>query len=76
MFVFAERMSKFISNVKSAVSFHSSRSRSSSRAGSDMDVDPSSPAVGSSSRSAPEETFTFLMDKQIKLQDDYEKKIF
>jgi hypothetical protein len=41
-----------------------------------MEVDPSSPTIGSSSRTALEETFTLLRDKQIKLQDDYEKKIF
>jgi hypothetical protein len=41
-----------------------------------MEVDPSSPAIGSSSRSALEETFTLVRDKQIKLQDDSEKKIF
>jgi hypothetical protein len=68
-------MSKFIGKVKSVVSFRSSRSCSSSHAGSDMEVDPSSPTVGSSSRIAPEETFT-LRDKRIKLQDDREKKIF
>jgi hypothetical protein len=70
------RMSKFVNKVKNAVSFRSSRSRSSSCAGSDMEVDPSSPTVRSSSRSALEETFTLLRDKQIKLQDDREKKIF
>jgi hypothetical protein len=41
-----------------------------------MDVDPSSPAVGLSSRSAPDETFTLLRNKQIKLQDDRKKKIY
>jgi hypothetical protein len=69
-------MSKFIGKVKSAVSFCSSTSPSSSRAGSDMEVDPSSPTVGSSSHPILEETFTLLRDKQIKLQDDHEKKIF
>jgi hypothetical protein len=68
-------MSKFIGKVKSVVSFRSSRSNS-PRAGSDLEVDPSSPAVGSSSCSAPEETFTLLRDKLIKLQDDHEKNIF
>jgi hypothetical protein len=76
VFVFAGRMSKFIGKVKSAVSFRSSRSHSSSCAGSDMEVDPPSPVVGSSSRSALEETFTLLRDKQIKLQDYREKKIY
>jgi hypothetical protein len=75
VFVFAGRMSKFVSKVKSAVSFHSSRSHSSSHACFDMEVDPSSPIVRSSSRSALEETFTLLRDKQIKLQDDREKMI-
>jgi hypothetical protein len=69
-------MSKFTGKVKSVVSFRSLRSHSSSRAGSDMEVDPSSPTVGLSSCSTPEETFTLLRDKQIKLQDDREKKIF
>jgi hypothetical protein len=41
-----------------------------------MEVDPSSPTFRSSSRLAPEETFSLLRDKQIKLQDDREKKIF
>jgi hypothetical protein len=41
-----------------------------------MEVDPSSPTVGSSSRSTLEKTFTLLRDKQIKLQDDREKKIY
>jgi hypothetical protein len=41
-----------------------------------MEVDPSSLAIESSSCSAPEETFTPLRDKHIKLQDDCEKKIF
>jgi hypothetical protein len=76
VFVFDGRMSKFVSKVKNVVSFCSSRSYSSSHVGSDMEVDHSSPAVESSSRSAPEETFTLLRDKQIKLQDDHEKKIF
>jgi hypothetical protein len=76
VFVFVGRMSKFVNKVKSVVSFRSSKSHSSSHAGSDMEVDPSSPAVESSSHSAPEETFTLLRDKQIKLQDEHEKKIF
>jgi hypothetical protein len=76
VFVFAGRMSKFVSKVKSVMSFRSSKSHSSSRAGSDMLVDPSSPTVESSSHSAPEETFTILRDKKIKLQDEHEKKIF
>jgi hypothetical protein len=75
VFIFAGRMSKFVSKVKIVVSFHSSRSHSSSRAGSDMEVGPSSPIIGSSSRLALEETLTLLRDKQIKLQDDREKKI-
>jgi hypothetical protein len=76
VFVFAGRMSKFIGKVKSAVSFRSSRSHSSSRADSNMEVDPPSPVVRSSSRLALDETFTLPRDKQIKLQDDREKKIF
>jgi hypothetical protein len=41
-----------------------------------MEVDPSSPTVGSSSHLALEETFTLVRDKQIKLQDDRENNIF
>jgi hypothetical protein len=41
-----------------------------------MEVDPPSPAIESSSCSTLEETFTLLRDKQIKLQDDREKKIY
>jgi hypothetical protein len=76
VFIFAGRMSKFVSKVKSAVSFRSSRSHSSSCAGSNMEVDPLCPAIESSSCSALEETFTLLRDKQIKLQYDHDKKIF
>jgi hypothetical protein len=41
-----------------------------------MEVDPPYLDVGSSSRLALEETFILLRDKQIKLQDDREKKIY
>jgi hypothetical protein len=41
-----------------------------------MEVDPPSSAIRSSSCSALEETFSLLGDKQIKLQDDHEKKIY
>jgi hypothetical protein len=70
VFVFARRMSNFISKVKSAVSFCPSRSHASSRVGSDIEVDPPAPAVGSSSHQASMENLILLKDKQIKLQDD------
>jgi hypothetical protein len=41
-----------------------------------VEVDPSSPAIGSSSHLTLEESFTLLRDKQIELQDDREKKIY
>lgn len=69
-------MSNFIGTIKRAVSFRSSRSHSSSRARFDMEVDPPFLAIGSSSRTAQEESFTLLRDKDIKLQDNREKGIF
>jgi hypothetical protein len=41
-----------------------------------MEVDPPSPAVGSSSCQAPTENLILLKDEQIKLQDYCEKKIY
>jgi hypothetical protein len=68
-------MSKFIRKVKHAVSFRSTRS-SLSRAGSNIEVDPPSPAAsGSSSRSTLAERNVLLQDKQLKLRDDREKEI-
>jgi hypothetical protein len=72
---FAGRMSKFVRKLKGAtVLFRATRSLSSSRVGFEMEVDPPSPVVGSSSCLALEETFTLLRDKQIKFQDDRELK--
>jgi hypothetical protein len=64
VFIFIGRMSKFVSKVKSAVSFRSSR------------IDPPSPIVESSSCQASTENLILLKDKKIKLQDDCEKKIY
>jgi hypothetical protein len=41
-----------------------------------MEVDPSSPAVRASSRSAPAERNVLLQEKQLKLWDDREKNIY
>jgi hypothetical protein len=41
-----------------------------------MEVDPLSPAVGASSRSAPAERNVLLQEKQLKLWDDREKNIY
>ena len=69
------KMSKIVSKLKWAMSFRSTRS-SSSRASTDMEVDPPSPAVGAPSRSAPMERNVFLQEKQLKLRDDREKNIY
>ena len=68
-------MSKIAGKLKRAISFHSTRS-SSSRASTDMEVDPLSPAVGASSRSAPLERNVLLQEKQLKLRRDREKNIY
>jgi hypothetical protein len=81
---FAGKMSKFIGKAKSVIgslSFHSTRSRTSSRVGSsharsEMDVDPQSPVIRSSSCRAQEVIFTLLRDNQIKFEDDREKEIY
>jgi hypothetical protein len=81
---FAGKMSNFISKAKSVIgslSFSSTRSRTSSwagssYAGSEMDVDPPSPTIRSSSRQAQEVIFTLLRDNQIKFEDDREKEIY
>ena len=68
-------MSKILEKHKRAVSFHSTRSLS-SQASTNMEVDPPSPAVGASSRSAPVERNVLLQEKQLKLRDDTEKDIY
>ena len=66
--LFCRKMSKIASKLKRAISFHSTRS-SSSRACTDMEVDPPSPAVGAPSRSAPVERNVLLQEKQLKLRE-------
>ena len=68
-------MSKIAGKLMWAISFHSTRS-SSSRASTDMEVDPLSPAVGASSRSAPVERNVLLQEKQLKLRGDRQKNIY
>ena len=68
-------MSKIAGKLKRAISFHSMRS-SLSRASTDMEVDPPSPAVGAPSRSAPMEKNILLQEKLLKLRDDREKNIY
>jgi hypothetical protein len=65
-------MSKIVRKLKRAVSFCSTRS-SSSRASTDMEVDPPSPAVIPLSRSAPAEMNVLFQENQFKLWDDMEK---
>jgi hypothetical protein len=73
-----------VSKAKSAlrsVSFRSTRSRTSSQAGSSradskMEVDPPSPVVRRSSSHRQSESYTLLRENQIKFQDDREKKVF
>ena len=73
--LFCRKISKIIWKLKRAVLFRSTRS-SSSRASTDMEVDPPSPAVGVSSRSAPVERNVLLQEKQLKLWDGTEKDIY
>ena len=68
-------MGKIADKLKRAISFRSTRS-SSSRASTDMEVDPPSPAVGAPSRSAPVESNVLLQEKQLNLQGDREKNIY
>ena len=68
-------MSKIVGKLKHVVSFRSTRG-SSSRASTDMEVDPPSPPTGASSHSAPIERNVLLQEKQLKLQDDTEKNIY
>ena len=68
-------MSKIASKLKQAMSFRSTRS-SSSKANTNMEVDPPSPAVGAPSRSAPVERNVLLQEKQLKLWGDREKNIY
>ena len=67
-------MSKITGKLKRAISFCSTSS--SSRASTDMEVDPPSPAVAALSRSAPVERNVLLQEKQLKLWDDREKNIY
>jgi hypothetical protein len=77
-------MSKFMSKAKSAlrsVSFRSTGSHTlsqagSSRADSEMEVDPPTPVVRRSSSHHPSESYTLLRENQIKFQDDREKEVF
>ena len=73
--VFCRKMSKIAGKLKRAISFRSTRS-SLSRASTDMEVDPLSPAVGAPSRSALVERNVLLQEKQLKLRDDREKNIY
>ena len=73
--LFCRKMSKIADKLKRAISFCSTRS-SLSRASTNMVVDPPSPAFGAPSRSAPMERNVLLQEKQLKLQDDREKKIY
>ena len=68
-------MSKIAGKLKQAISFRSIRS-SSSRASTDMEVDPPSPAIGAPDQSAPMERNVLLQEKQLKLRDDGEKNIY
>jgi hypothetical protein len=72
-------MSKFMSKAKSvlgSVFFRWTSSRTSSRAGFDMEVDPLTFTIGSSSRQRWEVLYTLLRDNHIKFEDDREKKIY
>ena len=68
-------MSKIADKLKWAMSFHSMKS-SSSRASTDMEVDPPSPTIGAPCRSAPVERNVLLQEKQLKLRRDREKNIY
>jgi hypothetical protein len=79
-------MSKKLKNAAKslgrALSFHSTRSRkssqaASSRAASEMEVDPPSPVVhGSSSQYREPEVLTLTRDSHIKFKDDRERGIY
>jgi hypothetical protein len=67
--------------LTSMLSFSSTRSRTSSQAGSSwadfkMKVDPPSPAVRGSSSRQQVEVYTLLRDSQIKFQDDREIEVY
>ena len=68
-------MSKLVGKLKRVASFHSTRS-SSSRASTDMEIDPPSPAIGASSRSSLAERNILLQEKQLKLWGETEKNIY
>jgi hypothetical protein len=73
---------KMVKNaLTSMLSFRSTRSHTSSRAGSsradsEMEVDPPSPAVRGSSSRQQAEVYTLLRDSQIKFQDDRDKEVY
>jgi hypothetical protein len=67
--------------LTSMLSFHSTRSRSSSPVGSsrvdfEMVIDPPSPIVQGSSLCQQAKVYTLLRDNQIKFQDDQEKEVY
>jgi hypothetical protein len=67
--------------LTSMLSIYSMRSRTSSRAGSsradsEMEVDPPSPVVRGSSSRQQAEVYTLLRDSQIKFQDNREKEVY
>ena len=68
-------MTNIVGKLERAVSFRSTRSLS-SRASTDMEVDPPSPTVGASSCSTPAERNVLLQEKQLKLRNDTEKDIY
>ena len=68
-------MSKIAGKLKHAVSFRSTRSLS-SRASTDMQVNPPSPTIRAPSHSASTEINVLLQEKQLKLQGDTEKNIY
>ena len=68
-------MSKVVGKLQHAASFRSTRS-SSSRASTDMEVDPPSSAAGASSHSAPAERNILLQEKQLKLRGESKKNIY
>jgi hypothetical protein len=72
---------KKVKNALTLISFRSTRSRTSSQAGSswadsEMEVEPPSPVVRGSSSCQQAEVYTLLRDSQIKFQDDREKEVY
>ena len=68
-------MSKFVSKLKRAASFHSTRS-SSSWASTDMQIDTPSPAVGAPSGSSFAEKNILLEEKHLKFRNKIEKDTY